>query len=235
MSTSNDGTSNQEVAEVHATIVQQFLATSRCPDRELLSSLLKLPREVITERLLLLAEIHGVVLHPNVPEPWIVHPFCSTPTLNWVASRDQSWWAPCIWCALGIAALARDHVRIHSRMAAEETPIIIDVENGRVQSNLDVVIHFAIPPRKAWDNPHQHCALVLPFRKASEIEGWCQRHGLPHGEAVPLRQVADLATKWYGRYAERSWRKWTVEQAQTIFTDCGLTSPFWKLPGTGTY
>jgi hypothetical protein len=225
----------QEVADVHATIIQQFLTTGLCPDREMLSSLLKVPRETITERLLRLEEIHGAVLHPHVPEPWIVHPFCSTPTLNWVASVDRSWWAPCIWCALGIAALARDHVRIHSRLAGEETPIVIDVENGRVGSHADILIHFAIPPRRAWDNPHQHCALMLPFRTASEIDLWCQRHGLPRGEAVPLRQVAELANRWYGGYAERSWRKWTVEQAQIIFAERGLTSPFWELSGTGIF
>jgi Alkylmercury lyase len=225
----------QEVADVHATIVQQFLTTSRCPDREMLSSLLELPREVITERLLRLEEIHGAVLHPHVPEPWIVHPFCSTPTLNWVASADRSWWAPCIWCALGIAALARDHIRIHSRLAGEETPIVIDVENGSVRSHDDILVHFAIPPRRAWDNPHQHCALMLPFGKASEIDFWCHRHGLPRGEVVPLRQVADLASRWYGPYAERSWRKWSMEQAQEIFAECGLTSPFWELSGTGIF
>jgi hypothetical protein len=225
----------QEVADIHAALIQQFLTTGRCPDRELLSKLLNLPREVITERLLRLAQIHGVVLHPHVPEPWIVHPFCSTPTLNWVASGDQGWWAPCIWCALGIAALARDHVLIHSRLAGEETPIIIEVENGRVRSDDKIIVHFAIAPRKAWDNPHQHCALMLPFREASEIDIWCQRHGLPRGEAVPLRQVADLACRWYGDYVERSWRKWTVEQAQTIFVECGLTSSFWHLSGTGTF
>jgi hypothetical protein len=228
-------TNAQEVADVHAAIIQQFLTTGRCPDREALSLLLKLPREVVTERLLRLAVIHGVVLHPHVAEPWIIHPFCSTPTLNWVVSRDHSWWAPCIWCALGIAALVRDHVQIHSRLAGEEIPIIIEVENGRIRSYDEIVVHFAIPPRKAWDNPHQHCALMLPFRKASEIEFWCQRHGLPHGEAVPLRQVAKLATNWYGAYAERSWRKWTMEQAQAIFVESGLTSPFWKLSGTGTF
>jgi hypothetical protein len=225
----------QEIAEVHATIVQQLLMTGQCPDREQLSGLLKVPRDVITERLLSLAEIHGAVLHPHAPEPWVIHPFCSTPTLNWVVSRDLSWWAPCMWCALGIAVLARDKVRIHSRIGAEEMPIIIDVENGSIQSHDDIVVHFAIPPRKAWDNVHQYCALVLPFRNRNEIEQWCHRHGIPQGEAVPLKQVADLATRWYGPYAERSWRKWTMDQAQTIFTESGLTSEFWQLSGTGTY
>jgi Alkylmercury lyase len=129
----------------------------------------------------------------------------------------------------------RDHVRIHSRIAAEEMPIILDAENGSIQTHDDIVVHFAISPRKAWDNVHQHCALVLPFRNKNEIEPWCHCHGMPQGEAVPLKQVADLAARWHGPYAERSWRKWTVEQAQTIFTESGLTSPFWQLSGTGIY
>jgi hypothetical protein len=55
----------QESADVHVTIVRQFLTTCRCPDRAILSSLFKLPREVITERLLRLAEIRGAVPPPK--------------------------------------------------------------------------------------------------------------------------------------------------------------------------
>ena len=91
------------------------------------------------------------------------------------------------------------------------------------------MVHFAIPPAQAWNNVHRHCALVLPFRSREEIGAWCARHGIPPGEAVPLEQVAGLARTWYGRHADRDWRKWTIAEAQAIFRRAGLDSPFWDL------
>jgi hypothetical protein len=71
--------------------------------------------------------------------------------------------------------------------------------------------------------------MVLPFRSHDEIQDWCDRHGLPHGQAVPLGQVAHLAQLWYGSHAKPDWRKWTVMEAQDIFRRAGLTSDFWDL------
>ena len=41
--------------------------------------------------------------------------------------------------------------------------------------------------------------------------------------------VHGLAKAWYGRYAEPGWKKWTVAEAQAIFTEVGLASDFWRL------
>ena len=93
----------------------------------------------------------------------------------------------------------------------------------------NVVVHFAIRPARAWDNVHQHCSMVLPFRRADDIARWSSRYALPRGEAVPLHQVARLATLWYGSHANPDWHKWTIAEAQAIFQNAGLTSPFWSL------
>jgi hypothetical protein len=113
--------------------------------------------------------------------------------------------------------------------------VILDVEDGVPLDAEDIVIYFSIPPRNAWNNVHQHCSLVLPFRSEADIVKWCGKHGQPYGEAVPLVTTAKLARRWYGPYAKPSWRKWTVEQAQEIFQASGLTSAFWELSGKGTY
>ena len=169
-----------------------------------------------------------MVLHPHICEPWIIHPFSLTPALNYVQSANGGWWAPCIWCAFGVAALAGGCVEIHARLAGETSPLVVQVRDGEPAA-ADLVVHFAIPPRRAWDNVHQHCGLVLPFRNADEIGPWCGRHRQPEGEAVPIAQVARLAKLWYGRHADADWRKWTVAEAQQIFTQAALVSPFWDL------
>src|SRR5262245_62156267 len=54
-----------------------------------------------------LHEMHGVVLHPGSTALWAVHPFALWPAACWVRTARQGWWANCIWCALGIAAMVR--------------------------------------------------------------------------------------------------------------------------------
>ncbi|WP_263385746.1 alkylmercury lyase family protein [Granulicella arctica] len=225
----------QHLADVHAVIVQQLLESGRSPHPELIAQLLQITSQDLSDRLNRLAELHGLVLHPHVAEPWIVHPFSTTPTLNFVEGENHGWWAPCLWCAFGIAQLAGGRIRIHSRLGAETEPLILEVEEGMPVTGSDIVVHFSIPPRNAWSNVHQHCSLVLPFRTEADVLAWCNKHGCSYGEAVPLETTAELARRWYGPYARSSWRKWSMEQAQQIFRDSGLNSAFWELSGKGTY
>jgi hypothetical protein len=236
MSRSELQPTDQAIGEAHSAIIQQLLTTGRCPSRFQLATNLKTTEHDVESRLVRLAEIHGIVLHPHEPECWVVHPFSTTPTLHWVDGGTRSWWAPCIWCALGIATLAGGHVTIHTRKGGESKCLVIDVEDGRPSSISDnLVVHFSIPPRIAWQNVHRHCALVLPFNSENDAKSWCEIHGHPSGEVVPMRKVAHLARLWYGTYANTDWRKWTVSQAQEIFRTAELTSAFWRLEGDGTY
>src|SRR5579863_441464 len=132
--------------------------------------------EDLQHLLVTLAGIHGVVCHPHVCEPWVVHPFSLTPTLNWIEGQQASWWSPCIWCALGAGKLVGGDVRVHTRYGGEGEPLVIPVSDGQPVGFDDVCVHFAIPPARAWDNVHQHCSMVLPFRSAHEIDQWCRRH-----------------------------------------------------------
>jgi len=225
----------QHLADVHAALIQNFLSVGHLPAMDRIASSLQISSLEMTRRLNALAYLHGLVLHPHATEPWVVHPFSTTPTLHYVEGKEHGWWAPCIWCALGVAQLAGGSVRIHTRIGAEAEPTVVEVRDGVPQNVDGILVHFSIPPRRAWDNVHQHCSLVLPFRSVSDIDQWCERHGQSYGEVVTLQQTASLARRWYGPYAQASWRKWTVEQAQQIFHDSGLTSPFWELPGKGTY
>lgn len=231
----NEQVEAQQLADVHTELIQQFLTAGHLPAMNRIASSLQITSLEFTRRLNALADLHGLVLHPHATEPWVVHPFSTTPTLHYVEGIDHGWWAPCIWCALGVAQLAGGLVRIHTRIGAETEPTVVEVRDGVPLDARDLFVHFSIPPRRAWDNVHQHCSLVLPFRNRNEIEQWCERHGQTCGEAVTLERTAALARRWYGPYAQSSWRKWTVEQAQGIFHESGLTSPFWELSGKGTY
>jgi hypothetical protein len=81
----------------------------------------------------------------------------------------------------------------------------------------------------SFDNVYHYCATVLPFRSEGDIDAWSRRHAIPRGAVVPIAQVAELARLWYGKHADRDWKKWSVAQAREIFEQVGLTGPFWDL------
>ena len=216
---------------VHYELIRGLIESGRCPSNSELARRLDMPSAQIEQLLQKLSEIHGVVLHPHICEPWVVHPFSVTPTLHWITGSQGSWWAPCVWCALGITTLVQGETQIHTRFAAEADLLIIRVINGQPVDLEDVWVHFAPPPARAWQNVHQHCSMVLPFRSRADIHDWCARYRLPYGEGVPLHQVGRLAQLWYGTYADVNWHRWTVEEAQDIFRQSGLVSSFWGLGG----
>jgi hypothetical protein len=218
-----------ELSSLHYEIIRNLIEKGICPTNSSLAERLSVSEARIEELLRALSDIHGVVLHPHESRPWIVHPFSITPTMHSIQCEGRIWWAPCVWCALGVATLVGGEVRIHTRLGAETESFTILVRNGDVISPEEIVVHFAIPPACAWNNVHEHCSMVLAFRSVDDIKDWCLRHGLPFGEPVKLCQVANLANHWYGSHANPNWQKWTVSEAQEIFHRAGLRSEFWDL------
>ena len=217
------------ISEIHHELIRGLIDRGACPLKSELARRLEISGAQIDQLLQKLSEIHGLVLHPHICEPWVVHPFSVTPTLHWIEGQQGSWWAPCVWCAFGVATLVQTETRIHTRFGAEAEPFTIRVVKGEPVGLETVWVHFAIPPSRAWQNVHQHCSMVLPFRSVPDIRDWCTRHLLPYGEAVPLQQVARLAKLWYGTYGDVNWHRWNVAEAQDIFRQAGLVSAFWDL------
>jgi hypothetical protein len=214
---------------VHRGFIGPLIATGRIPSLQEVAGSLGMPIDSVREALRNLAENHGVVLHPHICEPWIIHPFSASPSATWVESGERGWWVPCMWCACGVATLVGGNATIHTRIAGEAEDIDIHIEDGLVRE-VGLWVHFAVPPRAAWDNVHHFCATILPFRERDEVPRWSRRHGLPLGSVVPVSQVMDLGREWYGRYDDPEWRKWTVREAIGIFRKVGLTGEFWDVP-----
>ena len=215
-------------SSVHHLLIRGLIDDGKVPNGKALAEKLSAPVGEIEASLRRLNDVHGLVLHPHVCEPWIIHPFSTSPTATWVQQGDRGWWAPCCWCALGIAALVGGDVTIHTRIGGEAEDIDILVRDGVVQ-NTGLWAHFPEPPRLAWGNVHHFCARLLPFHSPADVTAWTDRHALPLGAVLPLSQLADLARRWYGAHADAAWRKWTMREASDIFKASGLTGPFWSL------
>jgi hypothetical protein len=68
MSISDPQPSEQALGEAHGAIVQQILATGRCPSRFQLANGLKTTVKDVEVRLRCLETKHGIMLHPHEPE-----------------------------------------------------------------------------------------------------------------------------------------------------------------------
>jgi Alkylmercury lyase len=224
-------TENELDTALHFHIVQGLLKDGFAPSELSLSKLADVEPAAVRAGLKRLEANHGIVCHPGTSTPWVVHPFSLTPTATWVQGSKRGWWAPCIWCALGVATLACEDVTIHSRIGGEAADIDIHVKNGKVSED-QLVTHFSIPLQDAWRNVHRFCATVLPFRTESDVDAWSDNHDIPKGAVVPIAQVADLARIWYGKHADRDWKKWSVAETREIFARVGLTDRFWSLEGS---
>lgn len=216
---------------VHHKVIAGFVQRGFAPSVERLADELARPAPAIEAALERLHRGHGLVLHPGTHAPWIAHPFSSTPTNVWIEAGERGWWAPCLWCALGVCALAAPDAVIHTRLEGEHEPLRIEVRGGEVVSR-GLLVHFATPPREAWNNVNAWCASVQPFASEERVDAWCARHALPRGECLTLEQLQRLARAWYGRHLAEDWSKWSLAQAQAIFDSVGLRGDFWRLPRT---
>ena len=118
---------------------------------------------------------------------------------------------------------------IHARIGGEMEDVDIHIVNGEVVEK-SLWVHFAVPPRAAWDNVHHFCGTVLPFRQAADVQTWSNRHGIPAGSAVLIPQVQELGREWYTHHCDRNWRKWSVAEAMAIFERVSFEAgAFWSL------
>ena len=70
-------------------------------------------------------------------------------------------------------------------------------------------------------------AVPTPFLVRAGGGSWWN---LPRGEVLSLDRCWRLAKAWYGPdRREPEWRRRTVDEAEALFTELGLTSPFWRL------
>jgi hypothetical protein len=219
------------IARLHSTILRWVIDQGYAPDVEELSAHLHLPTDTIIQSLSALQTSHGVVLHPDRPAIWVIHPFSTAPTTFFVQAGDRTWWSNCAWCALGAAALLNRDLTIWTLLGAEAEQVAIHLRNGQLVEG-DYWVHFPIPMRQAWDNVIYTCSTMLLFRDPSHVDEWCRRHRIPKGDVQPMATVWEFARVWYGNHLSPTWTKWTTEQAHQIFTRFGFTGDIWQLPTT---
>jgi hypothetical protein len=220
-------------SNLHYSIIRFIIDNGYAPDINALAGILKADSKEVEQGLYALQEYHGVVLHPNEPKVWVIHPFSLAPTNFLVKSANGIWWGNCAWCSLGVAALLKEDVTITTRLAAYDEQVIIHIINGEVQEN-NLYIHFPIPMKKAWDNVIYTCSNMLVFKDEKQVDEWTKRHHIPKGDIQPISNVWAFSKKWYGNHLNPDWLKWTMQEAKEIFAQFNLTHPTWNLETSAT-
>lgn len=218
---------------LHYTIIRHIIDKGHAPDVDTLSEILQADADEIEKGLYALQEYHGVVLHPNEPKIWVIHPFSLAPTNFLVKSAKGIWWGNCAWCSLGVAALLEEDVTITTRIGAYDEQVVIHIFNGEVQEK-DLYIHFPVPMKKAWDNVIYTCSNMLVFQDEQQIDAWTKRHAIPKGDIQPITNVWEFSKKWYGNHLNSGWEKWTMDEAKQIFAEFNLTGRTWEIETSGS-
>ncbi|MBF0547886.1 MAG: hypothetical protein HQM08_25835 [Candidatus Riflebacteria bacterium] len=68
------------IGEMHYAILKHILDYGFAPEISDLSKIFNTDSNDVVNALYALQEYHGVVLHPNEPKIWVIHPFSLAPT-----------------------------------------------------------------------------------------------------------------------------------------------------------
>lgn len=216
---------------LHSTTIQYIIENGFGPDTTELASLLQVKEPEIIEALRALQEYHGVVLHPNSDQIWVIHPFSLAPTNFTVRTADKEYWGNCAWCSLGVAALLNQDVTITTVLGADRQQVELHIRDGELVEK-GFYVHFPIPMTKAWDNVIYTCTTMLLFESMADVDRWSLQHRIARGDVQSVQNIWNFAKVWYGNHLNPQWEKWTNQQALDIFKQFGLTHDIWYIPSS---
>lgn len=136
---------------VRTAVYRHFAETGRAPSTDGLATAVGTTPDRVRGSLDALAREHLIVLAPGTGHVWMAHPFSAVPTPYPVLIGRRRYWANCAWDAFAIPGLLGEDARIETRCAESAEPMAIAVEEGQVRGDGGVV-HFAVPPRRFWEN-----------------------------------------------------------------------------------
>lgn len=140
---------------VRIAIMNGFLA-ERVPTVVSVASVLEVESEQVTAAFDRLAVGRAIVLKPGTRDILMAAPFAGVRTEFRVRVGERSYYANCIWDALGIPALLAgaglpDEARVETRCADCAAPLELEVRDGRLTARPPgAVAHFAIPAARWW-------------------------------------------------------------------------------------
>ena len=136
---------------VRLRIYRELVASGRVPLAERVAARMKRPVEDIHAAFERLEASHVILLQKDTREILRAAPFWASPTTFQVESGRRSWWASCIWDALGIPTLLGRDARILTACGCCGEAMPLSVRSGELERARGV-IHFAVPARRWYED-----------------------------------------------------------------------------------
>jgi hypothetical protein len=95
---------------------------------------------------------HAIFLEPRTDNVRMANPLSAVPTPYQVRVNGKSLYANCAWDSLGIPAMLHADAQIEARVNDVSEPIRYAIEQGALQADDKLVIHFPLPFRDWYDN-----------------------------------------------------------------------------------
>lgn len=137
--------------DVRLYIYDQILKTSSAPSTADTATALGRGEPQIQQAYRALADARMLVLRPGTHTVWMAMPFSNRQTAFTVIAGGRAYYANCAWDAFGIPAMLGIDARIFTTCADCGGVLERKVANGTVPETRGLV-HFALPPRRWWDN-----------------------------------------------------------------------------------
>ena len=99
-----------------------------------------------------LHDAHALVLHAGTTEIRMLNPFSAVETPHRVEAGGRSWFANCAWDALGVPAALHADAVVRSECPDCGEPLELEVRDGRLARGADLLVHFAVPARRWWED-----------------------------------------------------------------------------------
>jgi Alkylmercury lyase len=142
---------NALLRDVRLYIYRQFIETSTAPSAADAAAALSLDTADADAAFRALADARMIVLRPGTTTIWMAMPFSNLPTPFNVISGGRAYYANCAWDAFGIAALLREDARVFTTCPDCGGALERKIAGGRLAETRGLV-HFALPPRRWWDD-----------------------------------------------------------------------------------
>lgn len=139
------------VADVRLAVYKFILETGRVPLVAQVADRLSMALDDVRAEFRRLQNLRAFALAPASDEILMAHPFSAVPTAYVVRSGGRAFWANCAWDALAIPAMLGADAALEARCADCGDAIVFTFSAGKLEPH-PAVIHFAVPPRRFWDN-----------------------------------------------------------------------------------
>ena len=138
--------------EVRVAIYRFFVEKGRAPVPVEVADVLGTSALDVETSFRRLHEGRVVVLAPGTPYIWMANPFSALPTPFRTRVDDRTYWANCIWDALGIvAALGVSEASVDARCPDCSAELEVSVAEGKLVPS-EGVVHYAVPAAHWWDD-----------------------------------------------------------------------------------